>query len=141
MTLTFVDSMQLLDELPMIWTASILLYASLSRSVAYPAHFATGITVATVGITLFYLHVANPQILFISFGFLLVAVLIVNLLKKTSESSDNKIVSKMKWIGIPMLAFGFVCWIVDRHFCETLQAWREAVGQPWAALLELHGWW
>ncbi|PQE20990.1 putative alkaline ceramidase protein [Rutstroemia sp. NJR-2017a BBW] len=134
-------SMQLLDELPMIWTASILLYASLSRSVAYPARFSTGITVATVGITVFYLYFAIPEILFISFGALLVAVLIVNLLKKTSESPDKKIVSKMKWIGIPMLAFGFACWMVDRHFCETLQAWREAVGQPWATLLELHGWW
>ena len=133
--------MQLLDELPMIWTASILLYASLSRSVAHPTRFATGITMATVGITVFYLYYADPEILFTSFGVLLVAVLIVNLFKKTSEGSDQEIVSKMKWIGIPMLLLGFVCWMVDRHFCDTLQAWREAVGQPWATLLELHGWW
>jgi dihydroceramidase len=139
--LNLVDSMQLLDELPMIWTASILLYASLSRSVAYPARFSIALTAATVGITVFYLYVANPEILFISFGVLLVAVLIVNLLKKTSKSSDNEVVSKMKWVGIPMLVFGFVCWMVDRHFCDTLQAWREAIGQPWATLLELHGWW
>ncbi len=133
--------MQLLDELPMIWTASILLYASLSRSVSYPARVSTGIIVATVGITLIYLYVAKPEILFISFGFLLVAVLIVNLLKKTSESSDDKIVTRMKWSGISMLVFGFVCWLIDRHFCETLQAWRNVIGQPWATLLELHGWW
>ena len=56
--------MQLLDELPMIWTASILLYASLSRSVAHPTLFAVGLTVTTIGVTVFYLHVANPEILF-----------------------------------------------------------------------------
>jgi len=134
-------SMQLLDELPMIWTASILLYASLSRSVASPARLATGVTMATVGITVFYLYATNPEILFISFGFLLVAVLIVNLLKKTSESSDNEIISKMKRIGFLMLVFGVVCWMVDRHLCKTLQVWREAIGQPWAILLELHAWW
>src|SRR5690348_3844714 len=99
--------MQLLDEIPMIWTASILLYASLSRSIAHPALFAIILTVATIGITVFYLYVANPEILFLSFGILLVAVLIVNLLKKTTVSSDNALVSKMKWIGIPSLVFGF----------------------------------
>jgi dihydroceramidase len=133
--------MQLLDELPMIWTASILLYASLSRSVAHPARLSIGLTVTTIGITVLYLYVANPNILFITFGILLLAVLVVNLLKKTSMSSDNEIISNMKWIGIPLLVFGFACWILDRHFCDTFQAWREAIGQPWAALLELHGWW
>jgi dihydroceramidase len=133
--------MQLLDEIPMIWTASILLYASLSRSVAHPALLAVGLTVTTVGVTLFYLYVANPEILFLSFGILLVAVLVVNLLKKTPVSSDNALVSKMKWIGIPSLVFGFACWMSDRHFCDTFQAWRAAVGQPWATILELHGWW
>jgi dihydroceramidase len=133
--------MQLLDELPMIWTASILLYASLSRSVAHPTWFSTGLTVATAGITVFYLYVANPEILFISFGVLLVAVLIVNLLKETSKGPDVEIVSQLKWIGIPLLIFGFACWMIDRHLCDTLHAWREAVGQPFATLLELHGWW
>jgi dihydroceramidase len=133
--------MQLLDELPMIWTASILLYASLSRSVAYPTRLSIGLTVTTISTTVLYLYVANPNILFITFGILLLAVLIVNLLKKPSMSPDNEIISKMKWIGIPLLVFGFACWILDRHFCGTFQAWREAIGQPWAILLELHGWW
>lgn len=133
--------MQLLDELPMIWTASILLYASLSRSVAHPTRFSIGLTAATTGITVFYLYVAKPEILFVSFGVLLIAVLIVNLLKETSKKPDKRIVSQMKWVGIPMLAIGFGCWLIDRHFCKTLQTWRAAVDQPYAALLELHGWW
>jgi len=133
--------MQLLDELPMIWTASILLFASLSRSVPNPTAFSIGLTTATISLTLAYLYIANPEILFISFGILLVAVLIVNLLKKPSKGPDTAIISRMKWIGIPTLGFGFVCWLVDRHFCDTFQAWRAALGQPWATLLELHGWW
>jgi dihydroceramidase len=132
--------MQLLDEIPMIWTASILLYASLSRSITHPARFAVGLTVAMIAVTVFYLNVANPEILLLSFGILLVVVLVVNLLKKTTISSDNEIVSKMKWIGIPSLVFGFACWMLDRHFCNMFQAWRAAIGQPWATLLELHGW-
>jgi dihydroceramidase len=133
--------MQLLDELPMIWTASILLYASLSRSVARPALLSIGLSVTTIGTTIFYLYVANPNILFISFGILLLAVLFVNLLKKTSISSDSEVIAKMKWIGIPLLVFGFACWILDRQFCDIFQSWRESLGQPWATLLELHGWW
>lgn len=95
----------------------------------------------TIGITVFYLYVANPNILFTTFGALLLAVLVVNLLKKTSVSSDSKVISHLKWVGIPLLVFGFACWILDMQFCDTFQAWREAVGQPWATLLELHGWW
>jgi dihydroceramidase len=132
--------MQLLDELPMTWTASILLYASLCRSVAHPARLSIVLASMTIGITVFYLYVANPNILFTSFGILL-AVLVVNLLKKTRVSSDGKVISKLKWVGIPLLAFGSACWILDMQFCDTLQAWREAIGQPWATLLELHGWW
>jgi len=131
--------MQLLDELPMIWTASILLYASLSQS-AYEAYLSIGLTVTTIGFTILYLYVANPNILFITFGILLLAILVINL-RKRSVGSDNEIISSMKWIGISLLVFGFACWILDRHFCSTLQAWREVMGQPWAILLELHGWW
>ena len=99
--------MQLLDEIPMIWTASILLYASLSRSITHSTHFAVGLTVTIISLTIFYLTVANPEILFLSFGILLVVVLIVNLLKKTTISSDDEIVSKdeMDWNSIASLWF------------------------------------
>ena len=58
--------------------------------------FSIRLIVAIVGITVFYLNVINPEILFISFGVLLIIVLIVNLLKILSKSLDNEIVSKLK---------------------------------------------
>jgi dihydroceramidase len=133
--------MQLLDELPMIWTAAILLYASLSRSVPHPARFSIALTVSIIAITMLYLYVANPFILFVSFDTLLISILVVNQRKKTKRSSDYDIIFRMKWVGLLLLILGTACWIVDRVFCDTFQDWRQAIGQPWANLLELHGWW
>ncbi|KAK8059170.1 alkaline ceramidase family protein [Apiospora saccharicola] len=43
--------------------------------------------------------------------------------------------------AILALAVGYGLWHVDLEFCEPLRSWRRAVGAPWSALLEFHGWW
>ncbi|CAL3969843.1 hypothetical protein PZA11_007589 [Diplocarpon coronariae] len=51
---------------------------------------------------------------------------------------------KMKWMAISGIAFfmtGHACWITDFNACDYLRQTRENVGMPWAATLELHGFW
>ena len=43
-------------------------------------------------------------------------------------------------IGISCFIGGFVLWLCDNAFCDTLAAWRARVG-PCAPLLQLHAWW
>lgn len=39
------------------------------------------------------------------------------------------------------LALAFLVWNIDLEWCFELRRLRNAVGLPWALLLELHGWW
>ena len=39
------------------------------------------------------------------------------------------------------LGFAFLVWNIDLESCQELRSLREALGLPWAWLLELHGWW
>ncbi|KAL3422831.1 alkaline phytoceramidase [Phlyctema vagabunda] len=43
--------------------------------------------------------------------------------------------------GIALFISGHACWATDFHACNGLRQMRRTVGMPWAALLELHGWW
>ena len=36
--------------------------------------------------------------------------------------------------------FGFAVWLIDNHFCQSLEEGRSLVG-PLAPLLQLHAWW
>lgn len=45
------------------------------------------------------------------------------------------------WSATLVMALALVLWTVDLTWCPPLRALREAVGQPWGVVLELHGWW
>ncbi|PKY04679.1 alkaline phytoceramidase [Aspergillus campestris IBT 28561] len=47
----------------------------------------------------------------------------------------------MAWFGIAIFNFGYWLWLADQWACSFLTRAREAIGLPWAFLLELHGWW
>lgn len=45
------------------------------------------------------------------------------------------------WSATGAMALALVLWLVDLTWCPPLRALREMVGQPFAIMLELHGWW
>ncbi|KAF3763596.1 hypothetical protein M406DRAFT_49171 [Cryphonectria parasitica EP155] len=50
-------------------------------------------------------------------------------------------VSRQFWSSTGTMVVAITLWLIDLEFCPPLRALREAVGLPWAYLLELHGWW
>lgn len=58
--------------------------------------------------------------------------------------SEEKLKSKMRWMAVSGIAFfitGHACWMTDFYACDGLRAIRRRIGMPWAAVLELHGFW
>ena len=47
----------------------------------------------------------------------------------------------LQLVGTVTVLPGFLIWNIDNVFCGTLRAARDAIGYPWAVLLEGHGWW
>ncbi|KAN0120024.1 alkaline phytoceramidase [Hyaloscypha variabilis] len=58
--------------------------------------------------------------------------------------SEEKLKRKMRWMAISGIAFfvtGHACWATDFYACDGLRETRRKIGMPWAAALELHGFW
>ena len=43
-------------------------------------------------------------------------------------------------VVVVAIGTGFGLWVVDNRLCAPLRVAREAIGLPWAWVLELHGW-
>lgn len=158
--------MQLLDELSMIYTVCVLLYATFSfgrpRMVQYAV--AVSATCLAVFITGYYHFLQDPT--FHQNAFALISAVIVfrsiyvmetALRPTTSRSEDAKPIPltrtqkrdlnilRTMWTlvisGLVTVGVGFLLWTLDNTFCNTLRSWRRHIGLPWGILLEGHGWW
>lgn len=61
--------------------------------------------------------------------------------RRRSEEERMRRLKGLFWSATLVMALALVLWTVDLTWCPPLRALREAVGQPWGVLLELHGWW
>lgn len=68
----------------------------------------------------------------------------------SSSSRDDKSPSRPRpatslqrrfWRSAGILVLAFAVWNVDLEGCAALRSARDALGLPWAWVLELHGWW
>ncbi|KAH8672139.1 ceramidase-domain-containing protein [Tricladium varicosporioides] len=62
----------------------------------------------------------------------------------SSLKSEDKLKKRMRWMAISGIAFfvtGHACWATDFYACGRLRQARQQIGMPWAAALELHGYW
>lgn len=155
-------SMQLLDELAMVYTTCILFHATFSHG----RSTATKISVAalTIGIAAFvtgyYHYLGDPKFHQDTFALLTAIVVFYNiyLMEKTLRHSPEKgptsgqaniaedarrlqTMWSMIPVGIGSVALGFGIWTLDNVYCTRFRVWRREVGLPWGILLEGHGWW
>lgn len=154
MTLKF--EAQLLDELPMIWASSFMAWSMLDQTLFFgrPVNryilpififaIVTWITVAYVanGDPVFH-QVAYASIMVVS---ILHAIYIMVHPRSPLNVSDSarRRRSEARFLeqaGTVLFLIGFGIWNVDNIFCGYLRAAREAIGYPFALLLEGHGWW
>lgn len=165
------DPWQLVDELAMIYTTSMVLYGCFAfrKSLGYRIYLGTFLTSLCVAMTLYYHYLQDPRFHECMYG-VLTALLVFRSMwvmeyalrpslreqasrrgnakvsdeKQRRDDRDLKILRSM-WtmVGVGLTSFlgGFLFWNIDNHLCGTLRRWRHAVGLPWGLFLEGHGYW
>lgn len=163
--------MQLVDELSMIYSSLIMLYASFSLQRSARFLQVLGVSLVSLGlfITLYYHYLQDPVFHQNAFALITIIVVVrsmymmeVNLrpslrkkatngsgssskaLQLVNEQRDKIILKEMWWmvaIGLSIFLGGFAIWGLDRIYCSNIRRWRRQIGLPWGILLEGHGWW
>jgi len=140
--LTLKHSMQLLDEVPMIWGSCYMLYCmhlvrekpgTVNKAVAI---FLTAYCISFVAV---YLVVPNPLIFQSMYG-LVVFVMIGQALKIMQLQYNNQVMSIYSASVLFYLA-GFILWNLDNHRCDTLTSLRSFLPSLLRPLLQFHAWW
>ena len=149
-------SMQLMDELPMIYTSAFLTYCVVETSKGYGnPRFRLLLPLTLIGLVIFitvaYIWSGNPvfhQVAYASIQLVSTARVISLLrnpkspLNTTAKGLAQK--AKLKRLyrfGCTIFILAFAIWNMDNIFCYRLRQMRRQVGYPLAVLLEGHGWW
>lgn len=162
--------MQLIDELSMIYTTSLVVYAiySFSRPRSFRIKLGTFLAFLCTFITLYYHYLQDPRFHEVTYGVLTCIAVFQSMWtmevtlrpsrrarfrapsnkspnKKQHEDERDSHILRMMWllVGSGLVSFlgAFLVWNLDNLACSTLSRWRNALGLPWGMFLELHGWW
>ncbi|UNI15297.1 alkaline ceramidase ydc1 [Purpureocillium takamizusanense] len=148
--------MQLVDELSMIYTTCLMMYASFSfsRSRAFSALLGVSLLTLAGSITVYYHITKDPVFHQVAYAALTATVVFRSmwvmerqvrpvLQRRDAEQSRRQM--KTMWAlvatGLTVFVAGFAIWNLDNIFCSQLRRLRRAMGLPWAVLLEGHAWW
>ena len=146
MTLLF--EMQLLDELPMVWGASCMLYTLYITEVPLrkQRQFAgMVIIVYAATLTISYLIIQNPLYYQILYGVLISGYILLGIRKNCRISGEAAGV--LYFGGLILYAIGFAFWNIDTKFCGLITSTRNSrtLKHGFLAFLspltQLHGWW
>jgi dihydroceramidase len=144
---TLRQSAQFSDDVSMLFLAGALLQRL--SCAGQPPPRARAITAAiytTVGgMSAVYMRSGNLLIhvsMFMAM-LLLVGLRTVYLIsRQAGASAQEKARYSWRFGGVcAYLGLAFLLWNIDLEWCHELRSLRDAVGLPWAWLLELHGWW
>ncbi|EGG11053.1 uncharacterized protein MELLADRAFT_70933 [Melampsora larici-populina 98AG31] len=148
--------MQLLDELPMTYSTTLLAYLAFSRSSSqtsptnrvYDLILNMLLILYAVLVTVIYLVWPNPTFHHTSFAVLIlstnakVAYWIRTLPTNTAiERRHKQDIKRCEFTGFWVFLFSFGIWNIDNLFCDQLTRWKKGLGFPNSIILELHAWW
>lgn len=151
-------SMQLADELPMIYTTCIMAFVtfSYSRTKRETVLIGFALTGLATFITVYYHMSQNPvfhQVAYASLTcatvfrgmYIMEAFLRPALRERCDTPAHADQILKQMWYlaltGIAYFLIGFFVWNMDNIFCGYLREARNTILLPWAMVLEGHGWW
>ncbi|KAH7136655.1 ceramidase-domain-containing protein [Dactylonectria macrodidyma] len=148
--------MQLVDELSMIYTTCLMMYASFShsRSKVFSRLLGVSLLALAAFITLYYYITKNPDFHQTAYGLLTALVVFRSMwvmesqlrpaLKERDAETSGELLRTM-WAmvvtGLAVFLGGYLLWTLDNEFCAQVTGWRRSIGLPWAVLLEGHAWW
>lgn len=140
--MTLKHSMQLLDEVPMIWGSCYMLYCmhlvrekpgSVNKSVA------TFLTTYCIAFVAIYLIVPNPLVFQTLYG--TVVVMMVLQAIRTIQLQYSYQVMSLYTASVLFYLAGFILWNLDNHLCDTLISLRSYLPSMLRPLLQFHAWW
>nr|XP_034329749.1 alkaline ceramidase 3 isoform X2 [Crassostrea gigas] len=138
--MTLLYSMQLLDELPMIYGAAFHLYSDIE--VTSPLNHKNrplqiGLAIYCAIVTAFYLLSKHVIFFQVSYG-LLVTLMVFSSVRLMLYYEHNTL---LYLTGLVTYMSGFVLWNLDQHFCGHLQLIRKEYLGVFAPIFQLHAWW
>ncbi|RUS78813.1 hypothetical protein EGW08_013431 [Elysia chlorotica] len=139
MTLRY--SMQLMDEIPMIWGCSFQIYGLFmvtSKPGEKNSLLQIGLFSYCAVVTLVYILINNPIFHQVSYALLILCIVALS----TRMLMTLKCSMPIYFTALFSYAFGFLLWNVDNVFCSQLRSIRELPpGSASGMLLECHAWW
>ncbi|KAH8177745.1 ceramidase domain-containing protein [Sarocladium implicatum] len=148
--------MQLVDELGMIYTTCLMMYASFSfqRSRTVASWLAIGLLGLAAFITAYYHKTKDPVFHQVVYAILTAIILFRSMwimesqlrpMLKVKDQQYARAVLGTMWrmiaTGIGVFLGGFFIWNLDNIFCDQARGYRRAIGLPWGVFLEGHAWW
>lgn len=137
---------QFSDDLSMLFLAgSLLQRLYCAGQLPSRVGFITTVIYLTISV-MSAIYIRSGNLLVHSFMFVAMLQLIwprtiylINRQRRSSTEKDQHF-SKFKK-ACTYLALAVLVWIIDLEMCQQLRSLRNALGLPWAWVLELHGWW
>ncbi|OLN92899.1 Alkaline ceramidase 3 [Colletotrichum chlorophyti] len=148
--------MQLVDELSMIYTTCLMVFAtfSFSKSTRFAVFLGSGLVLLAGFITSYYHITKDPLFHQGCYAALTATVVLRSLYVMETQlrpiltmrnGSKAQGILKTMWImvgtGLGVFLTGWLIWNLDIAFCGQIRRWRRQLGLPWGVLLEGHAWW
>ncbi|KAK2173418.1 hypothetical protein NP493_878g00019 [Ridgeia piscesae] len=137
---TLLYSMQLLDELPMIWCSSFLIYMLVEvdgrpNSQNFPLQVL--LFAYCLVVTLLYVIINKPVFHEVAYGLMVISLVVLSfrIVRQYEHSLPLMLASSVTY-GI-----GFVIWNIDNVYCSHVRELRRSVGYPVKPVLQGHAWW
>ncbi|KAJ3075889.1 Alkaline ceramidase 3 [Podochytrium sp. JEL0797] len=142
---------QMLDEIPMIYNACIILFCLLQlfpESVRYKPLLTLFFACYSAAVTGIYLVYQNPRFHAISHGLLTGALILtcpfqIAHLKRRNAFCANRVAGiwQLYTYSIASYLMGVGVWSIDNNFCDLLRGLRVNFGTPVGFLFEFHVYW
>ncbi|KAI9480486.1 MAG: alkaline dihydroceramidase [Benjaminiella poitrasii] len=148
MTLQY--KMQLLDELPMIYVASLVMWLTYLADPNTKNRFAVPLVLSIYSavVTYSYLIINNPIFHQVSYAILVIGIVVraTYLFQQLPQQDDINRYEKPRmqmllWLSALGFIIAFILWNIDNQFCSNLRHWRSTVPVMIGSVSELHGWW
>lgn len=140
MTLQY--SMQLLDEIPMIYTTCIFIYCqAIIKSGPGMHNRLLGIALAMYAFLFTAIYLVHTNPLVHEFMYAVLVFILMGQSCRLLYYNFDRPSMKLFSAGMVMYALAFLVWNIDNHFCPTLQDFRAKTSPSVGVLSQLHAWW
>ncbi|KAJ5216662.1 alkaline phytoceramidase [Penicillium citrinum] len=138
---------QMMDDLSMHFTTTPVLHRVLTANSNRRESIIIAMVLSFVLLVLIAFHTITNELIVHSVSFVgtvtIIGIRTVRLVQSRTlpDSNGRRQIWGMVRFGAVIFNVGYWLWLVDQWACGFLTKAREAIGLPWAFVLELHGWW